>query len=148
MVEPTSYFRYEEVLRGTGYTDQSGEYVSTGSYVELQLREFKVLKETPCGVRIDDYMRSSQPHGRFISRDWNKQWASPTVEEARQSFIARKRRQARILEARLRQAQEAMKLAEDGFASSGDRHYRDRKPLPTSVGWLLGHKPDWAREAA
>lgn len=142
MTEVTSYFRYEEVRRGTGYTDEGGEYVSTGSYVELQLREFRVIKQTPCGVRIDDWR---SPHGRFISRDWNKQWACPTVELARQSFIARKRRQAGILEAQLRQAKEAMQLAQDGHASSGDRHYRDRKALPTEVQWFEGSRPAWAR---
>ncbi len=140
---PTSYFRYEEVLVGEGYTDQWGEYVHTGSHVRLQLREYKVLKHTPKGARIDDYT----PGGRFVSREWNKQWACPTVEEARLSFIARKRRQARILEARLRQAQVAMELAEQRLASSGDKYLRDRKPLPTSVGWL-GPRPSWARETA
>jgi len=137
---PTSYFRYEELRVGEGYTDQSGEYVVTGSSVRLQLREFRVVKETPCGVRIDDYSQG----GRFISREWNKQWASPTVEGARLSFIARKRRQARILEARLRQAQEAMGLAEDGYRTSSDRLLRNREPIPKEVGWLVP-KPAWAR---
>ena len=84
---PTSYFRFEEVRYGTGYTDESGEYVSTGSYVKIQLREYRVIKRTPKGVRIDDY---SGEHGRFISDEWTKQWACPTVEAARASFIARK----------------------------------------------------------
>lgn len=144
----TSYFRYEEVLIGDGYTDVSGEYVSTGSHVRLQLREFQVLKHTPKGVRIDDYetraTATGSVRGRFISRDWNKQWASPTVEGARLSFIARKKRQARILEAQLRQAQEAMRLAEEGFKSSGDLHLRVRELLPTEVGWLVP-RPAWAR---
>ena len=126
--EPTSYFRYEEVRYGTGYTDVHGEYVSTGSYVELQLREFRVIRRTPCGVRIDDY-RSE--HGRFISREWNKQWACPTVEEARLSFIARKERQIRILRAQLKQAKEAL-----GKAAAGH--------CPTEVGWLVP-RPPWAR---
>lgn len=141
---PTSYFRYEEVRYGTGYTDQSGEYVSTGSYVKLQLREYQVLKHTPRGVRIDDYRLG----GRFISRDWNKQWACPTVEEARLSFIARKKRQMLILRARLQQAEEAMALAEHGYASSGDLHYRDRERLPTEVPWFQHHRPAWARGTA
>lgn len=147
---PTSYFRYSEVLRGTGYTDQWGEYVSTGSYVALQLQEFQVIKHTPKGVRIQDYhyRGGTLETGRLICHDWNKKWACPTVEEARLSFIARKKRQARIYEARLRQAKEALQLAEDGFASTGDVHYRDRKPLPRSVPWALGSKPAWARETA
>jgi len=124
---PTSYFRYDEVLIGEGYTDQCGEYVRTGSRVKLQLHEYRVLKETPRGVRIDDYSDG----GRFISRDWHKQWACPTVEEARQSYIARKRRQVRILEARLATAREAMGLAELGHC-------------PTEVGWLVP-RPPWAR---
>jgi hypothetical protein len=139
----SSYFRFEEVRHGTGYTDEWGEYVSTGSYVRLQLREFKVIKETPQGVRINAY-DWREPNGKLILRTWNKQWASPTVEEARKSFIARKRRQALILEARLRQAKEAMELAEQGFASSGDRHYSRREPLPTAVPWVEGHKPEWS----
>lgn len=127
MDEPTSYFRYTEVLVGEGYTDVCGEYVRTGSHVKLQLQEFRVIKRTPCGVRIDDY----SPGGRFISRDWNKQWASPTVEGARQSFIARKKRQVRILEAQLAKAKEAQGLAMFGHC-------------PTEVGWLVP-LPAWAR---
>lgn len=146
MAEPTSYFRFEEVLCGTGYTDVCGEYVSTGSYVRLQLREYQVIRRTPKGVRIDDYRGSE--HGRFISSEWNKQWACPTVEEARRSFIARKRRQARILEARLRQARAAMQLAEEGLASEGDRHYRSREPLPKEVPWLEGSRPPWSTRSA
>lgn len=145
MTEPTSYFRFEEVRHGTGYTDVCGEYVSTSSYVRLQLREYQVIRRTPKGVRINDY--SGSEHGRFISSEWNKQWACPTVEEARQSFIARKRRQALILEARLRQARTAMQLAEDGFASEGDRLYSKREPLPTEVPWIEGHRPPWSQRA-
>ncbi len=124
---PTSYFRYTEILVGEGYTDQWGEYVSTGSHVKLQLREFQVIKVTPRGARIDDYSQG----GRFISRDWNKQWASPTIEQARQSFIARKKRQMRILEKQLQRAKEAMHKATMGN-------------LPSEVGWLIPC-PSWAR---
>lgn len=127
---PTSYFRYDEVLVGEGYIDELGEYVSTGSHVKLQLHEYEVIKQTPTGVRLNDYGRSE--HGRLVSRNWNKQWACPTVEEARQSFMARKKRQIRILEARLKTAREAHSLALFGS-------------LPDSVGWLAGCKPEWAR---
>lgn len=113
----SSYFRYEEAL------------VGEGSRVELQLCEFQVVRQTPRGVRINDYTGRS----RFISRDWNKQWACPTVEEARQSFMARKRRQVLILKARLARAEEAL-----GKASFGE--------LPDRVGWLpMLTRPDWAR---
>jgi hypothetical protein len=142
----SSYFRFEEVRHGTGYTDEWGEYVSTGSYVRLQLREFKVIKETPQGVRINAY-DWREPNGKLILRTWNKQWACPTVEEARLSFIARKRRQMQIYEARLRTAKTAMELAEKGFKSEGDRLYSRREPLPTEVPWIVGHRPPWSQRA-
>lgn len=145
---PTSYFRFEEVRYGTGYTDQWGEYVSTGSYVKLQLQEYRVIKQTPKGVRIDDYRRSLCPHGRFISREWHKQWACPTVEEARLSFIARKKRQISIYQSRLRQAKKALELAEQGFASEGDELYANRELLPKEVPWMEGHRPPWSTRAA
>jgi hypothetical protein len=140
---PTSYFRFYETCVETGYTDWDGDFVSTGSYVKLDLQEFEVIKNTPKGVRINDYSQT----GRFISREWNKQWASPTVEETRLSFIARKKRQACILEAQLRQAYAAMELAEQGFVSKGDESHRNSELLPKEVPWLLGHRPDWSQRA-
>ena len=128
MSAPTSYFRYEESRISLG-CDEWGEPIPGYGGVRLYLREFEVIKVTPTGVRLNDY--SNNPQGRLVSRNWSKQWACPTVEEARQSFIARKRRQLRILESKMQQAKDALAQARGGSA-------------PHEVGWMCP-KPVWAR---
>lgn len=92
-----AYYRLEEV-----------SYSSCG--VDIQVHAFKVLKHTPTGARIDDYRYRASGKGRLISRNWRKQWACPTIDEAIKSFVARKTRQILIYEARIRAAKEALQL--------------------------------------
>lgn len=67
------------------------------TYSRLWLRIFPVIKTTKHGVWIDlGYERK-----RFVLQGARKCFANPTKEEAALSFLARKRRQVRILEAQL-----------------------------------------------
>ena len=106
------YWRVEDVLRSSGCFDVDGDYIPGPSRVELELLPFRVLKTTPSGVRIDDYQTRVNGKGRFISRDWTKQWACPTIEEAVQSFVARKKKQRLIYSSKLRNIDEALRLVE------------------------------------
>jgi len=102
------FIRVEDRLIGTGYTDECGDYVPTGSRVELQFRTYPVIKHTPCGVVI------GWPGGptKFINFSWNKQFAHATKEAALKSYIARKKRQELIMLARARHAVAGRQLAE------------------------------------
>lgn len=39
-------YRYEGERYGTGYLDESGDYISTGSYYKVICIEYVILKET------------------------------------------------------------------------------------------------------
>ena len=68
--------------------------------------EFPVIKETNCGAWVDIYGRK-----RFVNLQAKKKYACLTVEEALESYHARKKRQIRILKAQLAQAEAALKLS-------------------------------------
>jgi len=76
---------------------------------QLRLDTFPVLSETPKGVWLD----IAGVTRRFVLMGARKRWACPTEPEARESFIARKQRQIRILEAQLDRARTSLALAGD-----------------------------------
>ena len=70
--------------------------------LEVVTRKYRVVKTTPRGVWLDI--------GRFVLLGTRKQYAHPTLEDATVSFIARKRRQQGIYEARAHRAEAAIAL--------------------------------------
>ena len=105
------WYRYEDHLVSLGYDYEYDR--SWGSRVEIRLREFEVLRKTPKGVWIDLGCGVFSGGERFVLASARKRYACPTKEEARESFIARKKAQARIYEAGARRAKEALKALED-----------------------------------
>lgn len=71
--------------------------------------EHPVLKETPCGVVVDVFGKP-----KFINKNWIKQYAHPTKEDALAGLKARRRRQIRILTAQLDRAKRELQLATEG----------------------------------
>ena len=55
-----------------------------------------VIERTPCGVWLDYHGQR-----KFVLSGARKRFACPTIEEAKESFIARKTRQLAILRARV-----------------------------------------------
>lgn len=96
------WYRYGETHYSAG-CDEWGDPLPYRGRSVIQLHAFEVLRYTPKGVVLDD----GSMNGRFICHNWTKQWAAPTPELARESFIARKKRQVGILSSRLRDAREA-----------------------------------------
>lgn len=96
------WYRYEDVM----YAAPVDEYgYSTGAgRLSVELHKYAVVKHTPCGVWLDI--------GRFVKKDARKRFACPTKEAARESFIARKERQAAIHQARANRASNAIKQIE------------------------------------
>lgn len=107
-------YRYEDVAVSTGY-DEWG--YSSGSRVELYLREYPVLRETPKGVWISlscgEFHALGDQCERFVLLGARRRFACPTREEALDSFLARKRRQLSIHKARIRHVESAIAAAED-----------------------------------
>lgn len=71
--------------------------------LEVKLYAYPVVSTTPKGAWI--YVSFNR---KFVNLTARKRFACPTIEEAKQSFIARKKAQARILSARLARAQKAL----------------------------------------
>lgn len=112
------WYRYEDVA----YAVMSNyETESWSSRIVVELREYPVLRRTSKGVWLDVGVRfvgipsidTATP--KFVLIDARKRFACPTIEEAAESFRARKRRQIRIYEARIRQARIAFAQVESAI---------------------------------
>lgn len=85
-------------------------------YSNLIAEPWYVVKETPGGWWIrPTWGYFDGTHDKFILKNAIKRYAQPTKELALESYIARKRRQIKILEARLAQARDGLRQAESGF---------------------------------
>jgi 2-succinyl-5-enolpyruvyl-6-hydroxy-3-cyclohexene-1-carboxylate synthase len=80
----------------------------TSSHAAIVMHEYDVLSVTPRGVVV----RGDTGERRFIHGCSIKQLAVPTKELALADLIARKRRQIFIYEARIRNAKQAIALAQ------------------------------------
>lgn len=78
------------------------------STLHVELRRFRVLKRTPKGVWLEGWPSSR----RFVLNEATKRFACPTIAEALESFIARKKRQIKIYRRRMEDAQDALRIAE------------------------------------
>lgn len=101
------WYRYEEV-RYAAAVDEFGHSHGAGR-MELRRIEFNVVKVTPKGVWLRQGAWGSP---RFVLRTARKQYASPTNNAALAGFIARKKRQIRILNAQLAAAEKALQIGE------------------------------------
>lgn len=104
-------YRYEDVHYSAG-VDQFDNPLP-GGRIRVELREYPVLKRTPKGAWIKECWKWSammpfpgeetrQDRGeRFVLLTARKRFAAETKEQALDDYKARKRRQIRILKARL-----------------------------------------------
>jgi len=117
MTKPEIWYRYIDVAYSTGYDEYTDR--STGSIIEVELREYEVLRRTPKGAWINasPFRSTTSVRGiadeKFVLLSARKRFAHPTKDEAMTSFIARKRAQIRIYEARVKRAKEALLRAEE-----------------------------------
>ena len=89
------------------YHDYPSFSLYRGRNVELEV--YIGLRETKCGWWVDMGFDDE----KWVSNRGKKRFAYPTKEEALQSFIARKSRQAMLLEKQLRGAKEALSIAKE-----------------------------------
>lgn len=92
-------YRYEDVVYATPFDDE-GRYPGT---LKLELREYAVLRRTAKGVWI-----GVGGDERFVLTTARRRYACLTIEEACESFIARKKAEIRIHEARVARARQAL----------------------------------------
>lgn len=80
---------------------------------ELQLVEFDLVKETPCGywIKQSSWLFYDLPN-KWVSKTGRKRYAYPTKEEALKSFFFKKKRQIKILQTQLDFAKNDLKIAE------------------------------------
>lgn len=95
-------YRYEDVLYAPSLDEFDNPQGS--SQVVVELRTYKVVRVTPCGVRLDT--------GRFVNQQRHKQFAHVTKEAALESFISRKKWQARHLNRKLENVEYAIEMAQ------------------------------------
>ena len=97
-------YRFRDQLVSNGVGEYDGY---TGSHVKVLLDRFCIMKRTPKGAWIDIWGEK-----RFVNLTARKQYACDSPEEARQSYLARKKRQVRILSSQLSSSKSAMALME------------------------------------
>lgn len=94
------YFRYDDVRYSNGVDEFDNPY--PGYTLKVQLSKIRVHHFTPKGIRFND--------GTFMANSSKKRYACATEDEAKTSFIARKKRQIQIHTNRIEQALKAIKL--------------------------------------
>lgn len=99
-------YRYDEVRYSNGI-DQWDDPLP-GYTLRLELSKYAILKNTPKGAWIDLYSHGTDK--KFVNLTANKKFACRTEEDAKVSFMARKERQIKILEAQLHQARLALSM--------------------------------------
>ena len=101
-------YRYEDVAYAAPF-DETGTLPGT---VKVELRTYKVVKRTPKGAWVVPIYAGhwhADDDRRFVLAKSRKRFACPTIEEARASFVARKRAQIRIYKARIERAESALR---------------------------------------
>jgi len=109
------------------YEDCHAEFGSS-----IRLREYRVVKHTPRGVKLHVYGATY----RQVLNTSRKKFAHPTIEAAKESYIARKECHVKILSQQVSAAERCLWLAKDGqwhgeFMSSIDF---DVKKLEKRIG--------------
>lgn len=106
-------YRYYDVQYSAG-CDEWGNNIGAGR-VGVYLQEFEIVKETKCGVWILTGFWFGSPEEtppkecqKFVNLTARKQFACRTIEDAKESFIARKKRQIKILSAQITRAEKAL----------------------------------------
>lgn len=118
LVRHAYWYRFED-YRTAHYDplawEEWGTTLSSGeSSAAIRLLTYRVVRETPKGVWLIEAIAMAGwcATPRFVLRDARKRFACPTLQEARESWQARKARQEAIHTARLRHIQEARVIME------------------------------------
>jgi hypothetical protein len=103
-MEQEQYYRVMDILVSAG-VDECDNPIDRPR-VEIHLMSYPVLARTAKGVWLDVYGSK-----RFARAGARKQFACATVEQAKVSFVARKKRQESLLRWQAKRAAQAKALA-------------------------------------
>ena len=103
------------------------EDVRTTGGPQVYLREFDVVKTTEKGVWIESY-----GWRRFVLTGAHRRYACATIDDAIESFKARKARQRKILTAQLTHVERALARLDDDMAYW--RKAQESNPPPALAG--------------
>lgn len=92
---------------------------------EVVLQCYNVLRRTPKGFWVD----LGCGEKRIVNLEASKKFACLTKEDAMKSYIARKKRQVRLLSSQLRDAELFLKLALAGEKNDQTLQWIDGSPL-------------------
>ena len=120
------WYRHEEIYTAPP-VDEWERSIGEGGVI-IHLRKFRVKHHTPKGVWLDLY--GDREVQRFVLKDARKRYACPTLEEAQVSFLARKKRQLTIYEARAKGIRKTIEKAEQEFSLLGGEHDRSNRINP------------------
>ena len=96
-MDDMKFYRYE--AREYASLDMDGDYVSSPiPNPKLELREYRLIKETPKGYWIGFEGFHSDVWKKWVSKTSRRRFAYPTNEEALENYIKRTQRRIKILE--------------------------------------------------
>ncbi len=107
MKDKEIWYRFEDQMRA-GSADEFGDFGP--STVHVYIFEYEVSHHTPKGVQL--IVDSWSGVKRFVLKSSVKRFACPTIEEALESFLARKKKQAYIYATKISQIEEAEVIAQ------------------------------------
>ena len=113
----TEYWYRLEEQRYAAPLDEYDQPMGRGQLV-VHVRKLKVLRHTPKGAWLIG-LQYGHNNPRFVLREGKKRFACPTLEDATQSFLKRKDRHARVLQAQLETVEEASAMAKSGRFQMG-----------------------------
>lgn len=112
---PEVWYRFYD-FRYAAPLDEFERPIGSGR-AAIQVAEYPVLKKTKKGV----WLLLPSGDRRFVRSDANKKFAASSYKEALESFLARKRRQQKILQARLKHIDEVLNLVRRNEHGSDSR---------------------------
>jgi hypothetical protein len=104
--KPEILYRYDAVVTAPLLDEFENPMGRSG--IALYLHRYRVIRHTPKGVWVKTGWGDKAK--RYILLTARKRWASPTRQEAWESFIARKTRQQNILYNQMMQAEAMTRL--------------------------------------
>ena len=89
-----------------------------GGRLTIRVHEYPVVAVTPRGVHLSVWGQR-----KWVSASARKRFAYPTLELAKASFIARKKRQILLLSTQLVAAKRLLRMAEQGVDDSYELNF-------------------------
>lgn len=99
--------------------DKRRKFYRYDGYEKLELDEYYVVKETRCGVWVSNGWEGSKP--KLVLNGTYKKFAYETIEEARDSYIRRKKWHIKHLLRQMERAKQGLMHAENGWFDDKSR---------------------------